>query len=109
MEKLIIIIILFVVIGLAVIGGGIFPFLEDVGKGGEKVAESGIFESVFESSSAIIEDVFEGQSSSSEISQEEMQIALRIKELNDKGTQITASEYKELQTLIETYERNWGK
>jgi len=107
MEKIIIIIILFVVIGLAVIGGGVFPFLEDVGKGGEKVVESGIFESVFEKSSAIIEDVIFEQSS--ETSQEEMQIALRIKELNDKGTQITASEYKELQTLIETYERNWGR
>lgn len=109
MEKLIIIIILFVVIGLAVIGGGIFPFVEDVEKGGEKVIESGIFESVFEKSSTIIEDVISEQSSSDEISQEQMQIALRIKELNDKGTQITASEYKELQTLIETYERNWGK
>ena len=102
----ILIIALVVVIGLAIIGGGLFPFVEDVGKGGEKIVESGIFESIFEKSSTIIEDVISNPTG--ETSQEEMQIALRIKELNDKGTQITASEYKELQTLIETYERSWG-
>ena len=105
--KTLLIIAFVVVIGLAIIGGGLVSFVEDVEKGGEKVVESGIFESVFEKSSAIIEDVISEQAG--ETSQEEMQIALRIKELNDKGTEITASEYKELQTLIETYERNWGR
>jgi len=107
--KTLLIIAFVVVIGLAIIGGGLVSFVEDVGKGGEKVAESGIFESVFEKSSAIIEDVISESSPSGGVSQEEMQIALRIKELNDKGNEITASEYKELQTLIETYERNWGR
>jgi len=111
--KTIIIVILVIVIGLALIGGGVNSFFSDVGKGVEKVEESGIIQDVIDRGQALISDVFRDQASSVEnipegVSLEQMQIASRIKELTDKGKEITANEYKELETLIETYERNWG-
>ena len=112
--KTIIIIILAIVIGLALIGGGVSSFFSDVGKGVEKIEEAGIIQDAIASGQALISDVFKDQTASLEnipegVSREQMQIATRIKELTDKGKEITANEYKELDTLIETYQRNWGK
>jgi len=111
--KTIIIIILAVVIGLAVIGGGFGSFVGDVEKGAERVEESGVIQAVIEKGSALISEIFKNpdvtlENPPSGVSTEQMQIALRIKELTDKSKEITAAEYKELETLIQTYERNWG-
>lgn len=112
--KTTLLIILLIVVGLAIIGGGIGSFFSDVGKGVEKVGDSGVAKSVIDKGKALISTIFEKQSASLEnlpenVSKDQMQIALRIKELTDKGKDITYDEYKELGGLIATYEKKWGK
>lgn len=111
--KTTIIIILVIVVSLALIGGGVGSFLTDEGRGAEIVGESGVVKSVIEKGKKLISSIFEKQSASLEnlpenVSKEQMEIALRIKELTDKGKEITYDEYKELQNLISFYEKKWG-
>lgn len=111
--KTTIIIILAIIVGLAIIGSGIGSFFSNVGKGVEKVGESGVAKSVIDKGKALISTIFEKQSASLEnlsenVSKDQMQMALRIKEITDKGNDITYDEYKELGGLIATYEKNWG-
>ena len=111
--KTIIIVILVIVIALALIGGG-GSFFEDVEKGAEIVEDNAIVQAVIDKGKQLIVAVFEETSASldnlpQDVSRQQMEIALRIQDLTDKGKEITASEYKELETLIETYENNWGK
>jgi|GEM_PF-1953745 len=108
-----IIIILGIVVGLAIIGGGYDSFFSNVGKGVEKVGESGVAKSVIDKGKALISKIFEKKSVSLEnrpenVSKDQMQMALRIKELTDKGEEITYDEYKELGGLVATYDKNWG-
>jgi hypothetical protein len=111
--KTVIIIILVIVVGLAITGGGMGSFFSNVGKGVEKVGESGVAKSVIDKGKSLISTIFETKSATIEnlpenVTKDQMQMALRIKELTDKGKDITYDEYKELGGLVATYEKNWG-
>lgn len=111
--KGIIIFILVILIGLAITGGSIGSFIGDVKNGAEKVGESGVAKSVIDKGKALISKIFEKKSATLEnlpenITKAQMQMALRIKDLTDKGKDITYDEYKELGGLVASYEKNWG-
>jgi len=111
--KSIIIIALIGIIALIIVGGGLSSFLTDIGEGAKIVEENEIFQAIMNQGTQIVMDTLENTESSTintenDVGREQMVIALRIQELTAKKTAITASEYKELETLIETFERNWG-
>ena len=60
--KTLIIFLLVVVLGLVALGGGSESFINNVGDGGEKVAQSKVVESIIERGSDAVYDITEGDS-----------------------------------------------
>jgi len=109
--KTLIIFILITVLALAIIGGGVGPFLDDVEKGGNKVYQSDEFQTVLEKGKSIASKVFDLKLSildNDKVSDEQLSMAQRIQQLTNKGSSMSQGEFNELRTLVDTYERNWG-
>jgi len=98
------------VVVLAIIGGGVGPFLNDVEKGGEKVYRSDEFQIVLEKGKKIASQVFDLKLSilDDKVSNEQLAMAQRIQQLANKGYSMSQGEFNELKTLVSNYERNWG-
>ena len=110
--KTLIVIGMIIVIGLAIIGGGFGSFVGNVEEGAEKIENNEVFQKIMNKGKQIVSDFLSDEIKPSvdhEINDKQLEIALRIKELTDKGTSMTAKEYEELETLIQTYEGNWEK
>ncbi len=98
-------------VGLAIYGGGIGPFFDDVEKGADKVYQSDEFKTVLEKGKSIASDVFGLKLSildDDKVSNEQLAMAQRIQQLTNKGSSMSQGEFNELRTLVYTYERNWG-
>ncbi|MGI0055893.1 MAG: hypothetical protein ACREAK_00805 [Nitrosarchaeum sp.] len=108
--KSLLIIVLITVIGLAIIGGGVGPFVDNVEKGGEKVYQSDEFQTVFQKGKDIVSKVFDVKLSlvDDKVSDKQLAMAQRIQQLTNKGNSISQGEFNELRTLVNTYEKNWG-
>ena len=108
--KALIIFILFTVVVLAIIGGGVGPFVDNVEKGGEKVYQSDEFQTVLEKGKKIASQVFDLKLSilDDKVSNDQLAMAQRIQQLSNKGNSMSQGEFNELRTLVDTYERNWG-
>jgi len=99
------------VVVLAIIGGGIGPFVDNVEKGGDKVYNSDEFQTVLEKGKQIASKVFDLKLSildDDKVSNEQLAMAQRIQQLTNKGSSMSQGEFNELRTLVDTYERNWG-
>ena len=101
---------LITVIGLAIIGGGVGPFVDNVEKGGEKVYQSDEFQTVLQKGKDIVSKVFDVKLSlvDDKVSDEQLTMAKRIQQLTNKGNSMSQGEFNELRTLVNTYEKNWG-
>jgi len=99
------------VVVLAIIGGGVGPFVNNIEKGGEKVYQSDEFQTVLEKGKKIASQVFDLKLSildDDKVSNEQLAMAQRIQQLTNKGSSMSQGEFNELRTLVNTYERNWG-
>ena len=108
--KTLLIFVLITVIGLAIIGGGVGPFVDNVEKGGEKVYQSDEFQTVLQKGKDIVSKVFDVKLSlvDDKVSDEQFTMAQRIQQLTNKGNSMSQGEFSELRTLVNTYEKNWG-
>ncbi len=97
-------------VGLAIYGGGIGPFLDDVEKGADKVYKSDEFQTVLDKGKNIVSKAFDVKLSlvDDKMSNEQLVMAQRIQQLTNKGSSMSQGEFNELRTLVYTYERNWG-
>ena len=107
--KTLLIFVLITVIGLAIIGGGVGPFVDNVEKGGEKVYQSDEFQTVLQKGKDIVSKVFDVKLSlvDDKVSDEQLTMAKRIQQLTNKGNSMSQGEFNELRTLVNTYEKNW--
>ena len=108
--KSLVIFVLITVIALAIIGGGVGPFVDNVEKGGEKVYQSDEFQTVLQKGKDIVSNVFDIKLSlvDDKVSDEQLAMAKRIQQLTNKGNSMSQGEFNELRTLVNTYEKNWG-
>jgi len=99
------------VVALAIYGGGIGPFFDDVEKGADKVYKSDEFQTVLDKGKNIVSKAFNVKLSimdDDKVSNEQLAMAQRIQQLTNKGSSMSQAEFNELRTLVYTYERNWG-
>ena len=108
--KTLLIFVLITVIGLAIIGGGVGPFVDNVEKGGEKVYQSDEFQTVLQKGKDIVSKVFDVKLSlvDDKVRDEQLAMAQRIQQLTNKGNSMSQSEFNELKNLVNTYEKHWG-
>ena len=91
-----------IVIILAVIGSGPTSFLENVEEGREKV-NTEVVQKIGDKGKKVIQD-FKDHETEAKLNEQQPVIS-RIQVLIEKGQAITAQEYEELKSLVETLEK----